>query len=58
MHSTLHLPASEAYKMVGLRDTGPTDRPPSNPQPAAAAEPARRPAEAAVLRRLTGHTVA
>lgn len=58
MHSTLHLPAGEAYKMVGLRDPGPADSPlPSlhiAPRPAAT----RRPSESAVLRRLTGHAVA
>jgi hypothetical protein len=58
MHSTLHLPASEAYKMVGLRDASPSDRPLPVPQPARAPAATRRPSEAPVLRRLTGHTVA
>ncbi len=58
MHSTLHLPASEAYKMVGLRDASPSDRPFPAPEPARAPAAARRPSEASVLRRLTGHTVA
>lgn len=58
MHSTLHLPAGEAYKMLGLRDTGPTDRPRPNRQTTPAPAAARRPSESAVLRRLTGHAVA
>lgn len=58
MYSTLHLPAGEAYKMVGLRDPGPTDHPlPSRPV-APAPGAVRRPSESAVLRRLTGHAVA
>jgi hypothetical protein len=58
MHSTLHLPASEAYKMVGLRDGSRTPRrspsAASEPQPAAA----RRTSHITVVRRVTGRTVA
>jgi hypothetical protein len=58
MRSTLHLPASEAYKMVGLRDASPFHLPPPAPQITPAPAAARRPSEISVVRRLTGHTVA
>jgi len=58
MHSTLHLPASEAYKMVGLRDRsrspGRSPSAASEPQPAAA----RRTSHITLVRRVTGRTVA
>ena len=58
MHSSLHLPASEAYKMVGLRDG---NRSPGR-SPGTAAEPQRAPARRTsritVVRRVTGRTVA
>lgn len=58
MQSTLHLPASEAYKMVGLRDASPSIRPLPTPDTEPAPAAARQPYRASVVRRLTGHTVA
>ena len=57
MHSTLHLPASEAYKMVGLRDNRSSAQQPSAaPEPQRA--PVRRTSRITVVRRVTGRTVA